>query len=123
MDVCRFAPTLGDNESCVEVYCGPMPIGPRDYYDLASPAWNVAYVYCLLDAAGDLLYVGRARQPGNRFDKHRRKKEWWPEVQHLTLFEVEGRDHEHSVYLVSRVELDAIRSLSPRHNIAGVGAP
>ena len=102
------------------VYDGPFPSRPRDYYALTDGSWNVAFVYLLFDRADRLLYVGRARQPGARFDKHRRRKSWWPEVRSLVIIRVAGRDYEDACRVVDHMERRAIRALGPAYNIVGV---
>lgn len=100
-------------------YDGPFPSRPRDYYELGWCGARYAYVYLLFDADNQLLYVGRARRPGNRFDKHRRQKPWWPSVSRLVLLGVTGESRADAHALVSRLEMHAIRTLDPLHNIAG----
>lgn len=106
------------------VYVGPMPSSPTDYYATASLLGPIgrrhAFVYLLLGCDGSALYVGKARNPGNRFDKHRSKKEWWPEVAILLLLRVTGEDVFEADRLALHVEALCIRKFDPVYNIAGV---
>lgn len=105
------------------VFFGAMPARSADYYAasaLMPPRGNkAAYIYFLLACDGSLLYVGKARTPGNRFDKHRRK-EWWGEVVTLLLVRVSGSTLEEANLLALHVESLALRQLNPVYNIAGV---
>lgn len=102
------------------VYVGRFPERSRDYYALTPlVSARTAYVYMLFSYCGSLLYVGRARRPGNRFDKHRRR-DWWPEVYDVLLVQVQGEDRASTHAYVDKLERLAIRHLSPIHNVAGV---
>lgn len=113
-----FKPDLWSDDVAM-IYHGPFPERPRDYYALTRCSWNVAFIYLLFGERDRLLYVGRARNPGNRFDKHRRHKEWWPEVRSLAIFQVTADDHLSSMRAVATAELIAIQELDPVYNIAG----
>jgi hypothetical protein len=101
------------------VYDGPLPVSSAACLDLAPGGHRQAFVYLLFNESGDLLYVGRARVPANRFDHHRRHKEWWPDVARLVLSRVEGDSYHDAHSMVSRLEARLIRELDPIHNIVG----
>lgn len=104
------------------VYLGPMPQAPSDYYAasiLFQPtARRHAFVYLLLACDGSVIYVGKARRPGNRFDKHRRR-EWWDEVESLILLRVGAEVVEDADVLALHVESLLIRRFDPPYNVAG----
>lgn len=100
-------------------YEGTFPERSRDYYALVPAASNLAYVYVLLDDAGDPVYIGRSHRPGNRFDKHRRKP-WWPAVKSLSLLRVQGDSRGDTHAAVSYLERYLIKTYRPTYNIAGV---
>lgn len=112
-------PDFFSDDDLAEVsYDGPMPATSAGYYALGGQD-GYGYVYVLSDARGSVVYIGRSRCPGNRFDKHRRKT-WWPEVTHLTLLRLRGDDRNETAALTDAVETHAIARLGPRHNIAKV---
>lgn len=105
------------------VYFGAMPQVPKVYYPLAhlTPTlWRgaSAFVYLLLACDGSVLYAGKAREPGNRFDKHRRKH-WWDEVALLLLIRVMGTNQSEADTVALHVESLAIKQLDPIYNVAG----
>lgn len=101
------------------VYDGPFPTGPRAYAThLPGVAPNAEYVYLLFNDMDQLVYVGRAWRPADRFTKHRRKA-WWPEVANLALVRVQGTSPDGATALTKLLEALAIRDLAPRSNIAG----
>lgn len=101
------------------IYSGAMPSSPSDYYAIALGGSRMSYVYILTGERGDALYVGMSRRPGNRFDKHR-SRDWWGQVEGLTVWRVEGEDRWHADRNARRLEAHAIRELLPAYNIAGV---
>ncbi|WP_418061755.1 GIY-YIG nuclease family protein [Pimelobacter simplex] len=112
-------PDFWGDASDLVIYDDAFPSRSSDYYALTSFSARQAFVYLLFDAEGGLLYVGRARRPGNRFDRHRRQKPWWGAVARLVLLEVRGSDRIETHDLVSALELYAIRALDPLYNVAG----
>jgi predicted GIY-YIG superfamily endonuclease len=69
-----------------------------------------AAVYRLYDAAGTLLYIGSAYDPGDRWDEHR-KKPWAAAVAERTERWYPDRSAAYAA------ETAAIKSEMPRHNI------
>lgn len=104
------------------VYLGRMSDTPHDYYRAANlfPPYapSHAFVYLLLACDGSVLYAGKARTPGQRFDRHRRR-DWWDEVALLCLLRVSGETAEAADTAALWVESVAIRRLDPTYNIAG----
>lgn len=70
-------------------------------------------LYRLFDAAGDLLYVGIAGNPGRRFEQHKKDKPWWGEVASIRL------EHFLERRAAEIAEMKAIKGEDPRYNIAG----
>lgn len=73
-------------------------------------------LYRLLNGNGDLLYVGISRSPLYRWEKHRLKKVWWPEV---TAIECEAFPSEYAALVA---ELRVIKTGMPFYNIRGAVA-
>jgi hypothetical protein len=69
-------------------------------------------LYRMWNYGGDLLYVGIASDPGKRFDQHSRYKRWWHEVDTIKVIHYPTRAEARAAELV------AIRSESPRYNVA-----
>lgn len=70
-------------------------------------------VYCCIDIAGQVLYVGASRNVEKRITQHRAKA-WWPMV---TLIEV----YEQSDWTTAlRVERGLLREFSPEFNVQSV---
>ena len=67
-------------------------------------------VYRLYDDAGDLLYVGVAKNPPARWKYHARHKAWWQEVADREICWHADRD------AALRAEAAAIRAEQPRYN-------
>lgn len=107
------------------VYLGPMPADSHSAYmteftfPLTRPG-KPAFVYILMASDGSVLYVGKARTPGNRFDRHRRHKDWWTEVEILLLLRVTGDSKAEADAIALQVERLGIRKLDPIYNVAGV---
>jgi excinuclease UvrABC nuclease subunit len=70
----------------------------------------------MFDADGALLYVGVAKNLGTRWSRHAHDALWWPKVQHQTA---DWYPNEPAAYAAER---EAIRTESPRYNIAGRAA-
>jgi predicted GIY-YIG superfamily endonuclease len=68
-------------------------------------------LYRLFDSAGALLYVGITGNPENRLRAHRKDKEWWPEVDGISIEWFESR------HKASQAETQAIATESARHNV------
>lgn len=68
-------------------------------------------LYRFYDAAGLLLYVGITCNPPQRFREHRDSKDWWTEVERVTLQHYRNREN------LARAERRAIRDEHPLHNI------
>lgn len=69
-------------------------------------------LYRFYDVSDELLYVGITMNPPHRFRTHAHTKEWWTEVDHITL---EQHDTRHEVMAA---ESEAIRTECPVYNIA-----
>ena len=78
-----------------------------------APTDGPTALYRFFDAAAALLYVGISRRPEDRFKQHAADKSWWPQVAERS---VEWFDTRHEALTA---ESHAIKSESPRHNIAG----
>ena len=72
-----------------------------------------ATLYRMWNAKGALLYVGISESAMSRFAQHAANKDWWGEVEKVTLEHFPNREFA----LVA--ELTAIQSENPRYNIAG----
>lgn len=68
-------------------------------------------VYRLFDADGALLYVGMSRDPERRFKDHRREKDWWEEVDGISIEWFASR------YKASLAEAHAIGTEGPLYNV------
>jgi hypothetical protein len=69
-------------------------------------------LYRFLDRDGTLLYVGITGVGTVRWFTHSRQKEWWPEVATVDLEHYQDRAEARAA------ELAAIRTESPRYNLA-----
>lgn len=69
-----------------------------------------ASLYRLRDAAGELMYVGIAGNPGRRFQQHATGKAWWGDVARIDLEHYATRDE------ALRAERSAITSERPPYN-------
>jgi hypothetical protein len=67
-------------------------------------------LYRFWNAADDLLYVGIAGDPCSRWLQHSQDKQWWREVDHITVSHFDSR------LAVETAEVLAIRTEQPRHN-------
>lgn len=68
-------------------------------------------LYRFFDTDGELLYVGITMNPSARWPKHKAGKEWWAEVETITLETFASRDE------ALDAECDAIKTERPRHNV------
>jgi hypothetical protein len=68
-------------------------------------------LYRFYDAAGDLLYVGIAANPGRRFHQHAGDKTWWTQVVGSTM------THYPTSEAAAYAEIVAITNEHPRHNV------
>jgi len=73
-------------------------------------------LYRFFDADNELLYVGITINPSARFAKHRAVAAWWSAADHKTITWFDTRED------AVKAELAAIRSESPRYNLAGTKA-
>lgn len=102
------------------VYVGALPPRPRDYYKLYAPTYARSFVYILSNLAEEVVYVGMSWNPGNRFDKHKRKRPWWSQVTHVVILQVDASNPDEAEALTRGLEILCIRRLAPTGNIAGV---
>lgn len=72
-----------------------------------------SYVYRLYDTHGQLLYVGKADNVGDRLDQHRQGRGWWSEVAYATQ-EAFG-----SPFDAYQAEDRAIVLERPKYNLTG----
>lgn len=49
-------------------------------YDYRDAYWGRTALYRLFGDAGDLLYIGIANNPLQRWERHSMIKDWWPQV-------------------------------------------
>jgi predicted GIY-YIG superfamily endonuclease len=71
------------------------------------------FVYILRNADQDVLYIGITWSAKSRWNAHRSKKPWWPEVASAELICFE------SEYKALAHELSLIKSIRPLHNKRG----
>lgn len=85
------------------------------------------YIYVLLDAQREPLYVGRTCAPRYRFARHRRRV-WWPDVHALSMYMLERlpgakppryRDGRDVLDAAKWYEARFIAEYRPRHNVTG----
>ncbi|MGW6741681.1 GIY-YIG nuclease family protein [Streptomyces sp. NPDC055025] len=76
---------------------------------MTEPAERTA-LYRLYDKTDQLLYVGIASDPKNRWYRHATDKEWWPEVATRDVEWFDSREQ------ASAAEVNAITSEKPLHN-------
>lgn len=76
-------------------------------------------LYRMFNQANDLLYVGIARSPEDRWAVHAytAARTWWPLVSRKTVDWLPSREE------ALKVELEAIRTEAPKYNVAGVPSP
>lgn len=72
-------------------------------------------LYRFFADGGELLYVGRTRNPARRFEKHSHEKPWWEAVSRIEMEQLPTHE------LLCRAENAAIKAEKPRHNIRGNG--
>lgn len=88
-----------------------------DWSNIGSPAWNRMYLYLLKSATGELLYVGITWNIKSRWQQHRLKKEWWPEVASAEVHEHTGTDGITAVLDIRKAERHLIGTMNPTRNI------
>lgn len=81
--------------------------------------WNRRFVYHLFDARGSLLYVGVTDLPRRRFQQHRRKKSWWPDVALAYIYVVQGSTDSEAKASARALEMLAIHGGLPLKNLTG----
>lgn len=93
-------------------FATPEPIGPDN---IARDDWHgrPASVYRLLSHVGEVIYVGLSFNVKSRVAMHRKAQAWAAEIA-----EVESREYPNRLE-ASLAEMDEIRRLRPRYNIAG----
>jgi hypothetical protein len=101
------------------VFSGDIGTDTNRWKTIGTPEWNRSYLYHLYDRAGTLLYVGMTATPWVRWTQHRRKKDWWPEVHSVDVYEVIGRDRTYADNEARRLESLCIRKMHPIKNLAG----
>jgi hypothetical protein len=70
-------------------------------------------LYRMYDFMDKLLYVGRTVNPISRLRDHRIGKDWWDDVQTITIERFDSAEE------LSEAELVAIRTEHPIHNVIG----
>jgi predicted GIY-YIG superfamily endonuclease len=68
-------------------------------------------LYRFFDAANQLLYVGITASPPRRFNEHRTNKEWWTQVNKITIENYSTRSG------LQAAERHAITTEQPRYNV------
>lgn len=96
-----------------------IPIRPDDpsTWDAITPCMAGHHLlYRFYDRSGRLLYIGITWTPRERWRRHRRLKDWWPEVASVTVecFPAE--------WLALNEELRVIKAERPVHNRRGAVA-
>ncbi len=79
----------------------------KRYHDKRKQLDGTEFVYQCFDEAGELIYVGRTNNPGNRISTHKQETAWWGEVRRMTWIQVPD------------VERQLIIQLKPRYNKHG----
>ena len=77
------------------------------------PREGWAAVYWLFNQARELIYIGSSGNPAKRWDVHRRKQPWWPEVASYALEWQPTRQHAYCA------EMQAIGAEVSRYNVMG----
>lgn len=101
------------------IYAGPIPERPVDYYRLTAGRGHACGFIYLLSRAAHAIYVGISWNPGRRFDRHR-TRDWWSSADTLLIYAISGQNRREVRRALLAQELDAIRTLRPSANIAGV---
>lgn len=78
---------------------------------MPAPANGRTAVYRLFDSSGALLYVGISCNPEKRFRAHRNEKDWWQEVDGISIEWFESR------HKASLAEAHAIGTEGPLYNV------
>lgn len=86
-------------------------IGPQARAAGFTEPYRNVVLYRFIDAVGALLYVGITSRPTERWQKHRRQAQWWPQVSEV-LVEVYAQRHQ-----AEAAELAAIKSERPLFNV------
>lgn len=102
------------------IYFGPMPTG-SDRYAIAPRGWARSFVYLLMGECDRIIYVGMSRNPGSRFATHA-SREWWQDVTHLLLLQVDEADRFRASRAAKSVETRMIHDFMPEANISEVTA-
>lgn len=85
--------------------------------DFRTTYWGRTALYRLFDGDGDLLYIGIANDPQQRWERHRQIKDWWPQVARKTV-------EWHATRLeAAAAEEAAIQHERPRYNRTHSVAP
>jgi excinuclease UvrABC nuclease subunit len=79
----------------------------REDINVAGPGFEV---YRLLNAAGELLYVGMTGNPFERWRDHSYNRCWWSEVAYICTMRVPTK------LLAQDHELEAIKQDRPKYN-------
>lgn len=95
-------------------YDGPID---TDWGAIGKPAWNAMYLYLLSAGDDELLYVGITWNVKSRWQQHRLKKEWWPEVARVEVREYTAQDAVTALLEVRKEERRLISALEPTRNI------
>jgi hypothetical protein len=82
-----------------------------------TPDAKPTTLYRLYDAAGVLLYVGVATNPGGRLKDHAKGKPWWPDVADVRV-ELYGTTKD-----TAQAERTAVRAENPKHNVVRFKPP
>lgn len=77
-----------------------------------TPANDTFTVYTHWDECEDPLYVGKTKRFKTRQATHRAKASWWKEIGSITYEICKSEEH------MARLEVETIKSLQPRYNIA-----
>jgi predicted GIY-YIG superfamily endonuclease len=85
-----------------------MAMMPRD----ADAGPERTALYRFFDLDDELLYVGITNNPEKRWNHHRARQAWWPQVARKTLEWFDNRGD------AEVAEIEAIRGEIPRHNRA-----
>lgn len=84
------------------------PLNTASWWDESAPL-GVTFIYRLFDAGGRLLYIGITHNVKYRWQDHRRRRPWWPEVASASI-------HLCDAWSSPAWERIAIRTETPQHN-------
>lgn len=92
------------------------PIGTH-WADIGTPQYNRMFLYLLRSDADELLYVGITWNIKSRWQQHRQKKAWWPQVTTAEVHCITEASEVDAVNAARRIEWRHIHELQPLKNL------